>query len=105
MLLAWWKSVNWIEWLDYKGCVERPTEDAAIRVLASKQGKAERQLASIRELLFRDVVKEVLREEYQRNHDLPLRSLHAKRGYQLEWVDLNRDGVLHCIHTPLTKTA
>lgn len=81
----WYRGVAWLEWLDYVGVVERPTEDKAMRRLAMQSVRAMEHLKQVRAFIFMDIVKEVLTEEKQKRDDWTLRQVHAARGIELQW--------------------
>ena len=86
----WWRGIQWLDWLDYVGVVERPTEDMAMRRLALQTLKAVEHLERVREFIFRRAVKEVLFEARGLTpppHRLTLREVHARRGVRLEWQE------------------
>lgn len=87
-MIDWWRGIDWYTWLDEVGTVERPTEDAAIRRIALQSARALSHMEKVREFLFLDIVREVVREEWGRRPkrtNWTLRQVHAAQGFRLEW--------------------
>lgn len=86
----WWRGVAWLDWIDEIGVVERPTEDKAMRRLALQSVRALDHMKQVRAMLFLDVVREVIREEWGKRPsrtNWTLREVHAARGVELQWVE------------------
>lgn len=87
-LIDWWRGCDWLSWLDEPGAVERPTEDMTMRRLALQSARALAHIEKVRQFIFMDAVKEVVREEWGRRpkrDDWTLKQVHATQGFRLEW--------------------
>lgn len=84
-MIDWWRGIDWMQWIDEIGVVERPTEDAAIRRIALQSARALSHMQQVRAMIFRDLVREVLIEEREKRTDWTLRQVHAARGVELQW--------------------
>lgn len=83
----WWRGIQWLDWIEEVGAVDRPTEDKCMRRLALQTVKAVEHLQQVRAFIFLDIVREVLVEERQKRDDWTLRQIHAAQGFRLEWVE------------------
>jgi len=111
----WYRGIQWLEWLDYVGTVERPTEDAAMRRLAFQTTRAMDHLARVHLFIFRDhapsfrdLVREVLIEEKGKRDGWTLRQIHEARGVHLEWrTEVSKRGNVftEVVEVELPKTA